>query len=117
MRLPNNIAKMILFQAFLCSLFVLFMHYVFLLRGRVVAKYAISLIEVGTQKCAYVSERLLCYSQCWKMAKTKFYQRLKGDILKEFSDTVSCCFYLFIERPFFDKVNFCYSFYILLLIL
>lgn len=77
----------------------------------VVAKYAISLIEVATQKCAYVSERLLCYSQCWKMAKTKFYQRLKGDILKEFSDTVSCCFYLFIERPFFDKVNFCYSFY------
>ena len=50
MRLPNNIAKMILFQAFLCSLFVLFMHYVFLLRGRVVAKYAISLIEVTTQK-------------------------------------------------------------------
>ena len=49
MRLPNNIAKMIVVW-FICSLFVLFMHYVFLLRGRVVAKYAISLIEVTTQK-------------------------------------------------------------------
>ena len=59
MRLPNNIAKMILFQAFLCSLFVLFMHYVFLLRVRVVAKYAISLIEVTTQK---VLEKTLIHS-------------------------------------------------------